>query len=150
MSVLSVVRALALLAPAVLSQTTTTAPVTSAVTTTPVTTTQPATSSVSTKRNHLSYSATYTPGVNLPAKSETGQTGTNQCGTASNSSSSCQNVFVNSVQDFCLFGPPVAGELVGQTEVSRARNFRGLGLWLAWRLIFPLGEIGRKSRSRIA
>lgn len=146
MSVLSVVCACALLAPAVLSQSTSTIPVSSAVTTTstPVTTTRPATSSVSTRRNHLSYSATYTPGVNLPAKSETGQTGTNTCGTTSSNSSDCQNVFVNSVQDFCLFGPPVAGELVGQTEVSRARNFCGLRLGDSHFVLAPL--IGNRSR----
>ncbi|KAG8871097.1 hypothetical protein FRB97_009016 [Tulasnella sp. 331] len=62
----------------------------------------------STSIKSLTYSATYTPGVNLPVTSEQGQFGTNACGTAVNATSLCQNVYINSVQDFCIFGPPVA------------------------------------------
>nr|ODO02145.1 hypothetical protein L204_00872 [Cryptococcus depauperatus CBS 7855] len=51
------------------------------------------------------YTATYSPG-SLPQTSEQGQYGTNQCGTASSATSKCQNVFVNGVDDFCLWGPP--------------------------------------------
>ncbi|WWC57765.1 uncharacterized protein I303_100300 [Kwoniella dejecticola CBS 10117] len=51
------------------------------------------------------YTATYQVGQ-LPQSSEEGQSGTNQCGTTSSQTSNCQNVFVNSVEDFCLWGPP--------------------------------------------
>ncbi|WWC85490.1 uncharacterized protein L201_000354 [Kwoniella dendrophila CBS 6074] len=51
------------------------------------------------------YTATYQVG-SLPQYSEEGQSGTNQCGTTSSQTSNCQNVFVNSVDDFCLWGPP--------------------------------------------
>ncbi|WWC67152.1 uncharacterized protein I206_101059 [Kwoniella pini CBS 10737] len=51
------------------------------------------------------YTATYQVG-SLPQSSEEGQSGTNQCGTTSSQTSNCQNVFVNSVEDFCLWGPP--------------------------------------------
>lgn len=52
------------------------------------------------------YTATYTPS-NLPDKSENpGQIGTNACGTTSSPNSLCQNVYLNSVDDFCLWGPP--------------------------------------------
>lgn len=55
------------------------------------------------------YTATYVP-TNLPDKSEQpGQIGTNNCGTESNQSSLCQNVYINSVDDFCLWGPPYEG-----------------------------------------
>jgi len=50
------------------------------------------------------YSATYLP-VNLPPKTEEGQWGTNQCGTESSQNSTCQNVYINSVDDFCLWAP---------------------------------------------
>jgi hypothetical protein len=53
------------------------------------------------------YTATYTVG-DLPASSEEGQSGTNQCGTASTQTSGCQNLYVNSVDDFCLWGPPAS------------------------------------------
>lgn len=71
----------------------------------PTTTTAATTHAASVKS--LTYSATYTPGVNLPVTSEPGQFGTNACGTAINATSLCQNVYINSVQDFCIYGPPV-------------------------------------------
>jgi len=53
--------------------------------------------------NRLSDTATYDPN-NLPPTTEQGQTGTNQCGTGSNQTSQCQNIYVNSLRDFCLWG----------------------------------------------
>lgn len=41
------------------------------------------------------YTATYSPD-NLPDHTEPGQTGTNRCGTGSNQTSSCQNVYSSS------------------------------------------------------
>lgn len=70
--------------------------------------------------NAQTYSATYLPS-NAPPTTEEGQTGTNQCGTAANQTSNCQNVYgmqlnfclssnltcrlgiVNSVDDFCIW-----------------------------------------------
>ncbi|RSH89632.1 hypothetical protein EHS25_002183 [Saitozyma podzolica] len=51
------------------------------------------------------YTATYYYG-SQPAITEQGQTGTNQCGTTSSQTSECQNAFINSVEDFCVWGPP--------------------------------------------
>ena len=51
------------------------------------------------------YTATYDAN-NLPQSSEQGQYGTNACGTASSQTSNCQNAYINSVNDFCLWGPP--------------------------------------------
>ncbi|WVQ94305.1 hypothetical protein IAU59_001384 [Kwoniella sp. CBS 9459] len=51
------------------------------------------------------YTATYQVG-SLPQSSEEGQSGYNACGTTSSQDSMCQNVFVNAVDDFCLWGPP--------------------------------------------
>lgn len=51
------------------------------------------------------YTATYSP-YSLPDTSEQGQYGTNDCGTSSSQDSKCQNVYVNGVDDFCLWGPP--------------------------------------------
>ncbi|KAK8844561.1 hypothetical protein IAR55_006408 [Kwoniella newhampshirensis] len=51
------------------------------------------------------YTATYYVG-SLPNSSEEGQSGTNACGTTASQSSSCQNVYINAVDDFCLWGPP--------------------------------------------
>lgn len=86
------------------------------------------------------YSATYLPS-NAPPTTEDGQAGTNQCGTALNQTSECQNAYselnigiepsihtltnehlqlkVNSVTDFCIFGPPDPGpdSVIGNTEV---------------------------------
>jgi hypothetical protein len=65
--------------------------------------------------NAQSYSATYDPN-NLPPTTEQGQTGTNECGTGSNQTSQCQNLYVNSVQDFCLWGPPEPNSTIGVVE----------------------------------
>ncbi|KAF8258827.1 hypothetical protein EI94DRAFT_1753406 [Lactarius quietus] len=63
------------------------------------------------------YSATYLPS-NAPAQSEQGQTGTNQCGTGSNQTSQCQNAYINSIDDWCIFAPPDPGpgSVIGNTE----------------------------------
>jgi len=61
------------------------------------------------------YTATYDPN-NLPPTTEQDQTGTNQCGTGNNASSLCQNLYVNSVQDFCLWGPPQPNSEIGVVE----------------------------------
>jgi len=61
------------------------------------------------------YTATYDPN-NLPPTSEADQAGTNQCGTTNNATSKCQNLYVNSVQDFCLWGPQVANSVIGNVE----------------------------------
>ncbi|KAI0761257.1 hypothetical protein BD413DRAFT_246324 [Trametes elegans] len=63
------------------------------------------------------YSATYDP-HNLPPTSEDGQSGTNQCGEGSDQNSMCQNAYLNSVDDFCLWGPPTPGpdSTIGNTE----------------------------------
>ncbi|TBU28064.1 hypothetical protein BD311DRAFT_739549 [Dichomitus squalens] len=64
-----------------------------------------------------SYTATYTPD-DAPDKSEQGQAGTNKCGTGNDQNSMCQNVYVNSLDDFCLFAPPNPGasSTIGDTE----------------------------------
>ncbi|KAI0760536.1 hypothetical protein C8Q74DRAFT_1208082 [Fomes fomentarius] len=63
------------------------------------------------------YSATYLPS-NAPKQSEEGQTGTNQCGSGQNQTSMCQNLYINSLDDFCLFAPPEPGaaSTIGDTE----------------------------------
>ncbi|ODN75565.1 hypothetical protein L202_06693 [Cryptococcus amylolentus CBS 6039] len=61
------------------------------------------------------YTATYSPG-SLPDTSEEGQYGTNACGDGSAQDSKCQNVYVNGVDDFCLWGPPEAGSTIGDVE----------------------------------
>ncbi|KDQ50361.1 hypothetical protein JAAARDRAFT_42151 [Jaapia argillacea MUCL 33604] len=63
------------------------------------------------------YSATYLPS-NAPNQSEQGQAGTNQCGTGFNQTSECQNAYINSVDDFCVFAPPDPGpnSVIGNTE----------------------------------
>lgn len=61
------------------------------------------------------YTATYDPN-NLPPTTEQGQTGTNACGTGNNQTSECQNLYVNSVQDFCLWGPPEPNSAIGVVE----------------------------------
>ncbi|KAI0716990.1 hypothetical protein C8Q76DRAFT_726197 [Earliella scabrosa] len=63
------------------------------------------------------YSATYLPDT-APKTTEEGQTGTNQCGTSNDQNSMCQNVFINALDDFCLFAPPEPGpdSVVGNTE----------------------------------
>ncbi|KAG9121645.1 hypothetical protein FRC07_002330, partial [Ceratobasidium sp. 392] len=64
------------------------------------------------------YTATYLPS-NAPEHSEKGQLGTNQCGTGNSQDSLCQNVYVNSVEDFCLWAPPYSNgknSSIGETE----------------------------------
>ncbi|KAF9647665.1 hypothetical protein BDM02DRAFT_2538890 [Thelephora ganbajun] len=63
------------------------------------------------------YTATYNPS-DLPDHSENGQSGTNKCGTGSNQTSTCQNAYINSVEDFCLFAPPEPGpaSVIGNVE----------------------------------
>lgn len=60
------------------------------------------------------YSATYSP-TNLPDTTEQGQSGTNQCNGTSSSDSKCQNLFVNSIDDFCLFAPDTT-QPIGNAE----------------------------------
>ncbi|KAG8969308.1 hypothetical protein FRC03_003409 [Tulasnella sp. 419] len=60
------------------------------------------------------YSATYLP-VTLPEKTEEGQWGTNQCGTESKQDSNCQNLYINSIDDFCLWAPHTLAK-VGDAE----------------------------------
>ncbi len=59
----------------------------------------------------------------MPAKTDAkgGQTGYNDCQQrygASNPKAKCQNVFINSVKDFCLWGPPnlTTSDTVGDLE----------------------------------
>ncbi|KAF8885286.1 hypothetical protein CPB85DRAFT_1181889, partial [Mucidula mucida] len=63
------------------------------------------------------YSATYMPDT-APETTEEGQTGTNKCGTESSQTSMCQNAYINSVDDFCLWAPPSPGAdaAIGNTE----------------------------------
>jgi len=55
----------------------------------------------------------------LPNKSEPGQYGTNKCGHGDNKNSLCQNVIINSIDDFCLYAPPSSKArraTIGDTE----------------------------------
>ncbi|EUC64924.1 carbohydrate-binding module family 13 protein [Rhizoctonia solani AG-3 Rhs1AP] len=61
------------------------------------------------------YTATYDP-ANLPDKSEAEQSGTNKCGTENSKDSMCQNVYVNSASDFCVWGPPKPNGVIGEIE----------------------------------
>ncbi|KAJ7087298.1 hypothetical protein B0H15DRAFT_306905 [Mycena belliarum] len=63
------------------------------------------------------YSATYLPS-NVPEHTEEGQAGTNRCGTGSNQTSMCQNAYMNSLSDWCLWAPPAPGpqSTIGDTE----------------------------------
>ncbi|CUA67923.1 hypothetical protein RSOLAG22IIIB_13573 [Rhizoctonia solani] len=61
------------------------------------------------------YTATYDP-ANLPDKSEAEQSGTNKCGTENSQDSMCQNVYVNSASDFCVWGPPKPNGVIGEIE----------------------------------
>ncbi|KAJ7719513.1 carbohydrate-binding module family 13 protein [Mycena metata] len=45
----------------------------------------------------------------LPATSESGQSGTNACGSGQSQTSKCQTAWINSATDFCLWAPPSAG-----------------------------------------
>lgn len=96
------------------------------------------------------YTATYLP-WNAPDHTEQGQQGTNACGNGSSQDSECQNLYseprdlrstlddnlsphstVNSVEDFCLFAPPVAGanSAIGNTEVCGSYNLSFFGLFI--------------------
>ncbi|KAI0628541.1 hypothetical protein C8Q77DRAFT_1067566 [Trametes polyzona] len=63
------------------------------------------------------YSATYLPS-NAPKTTEEGQSGTNQCGTGHDQNSMCQNAYLNSLDDWCIFAPPQPGpdSVIGNTE----------------------------------
>jgi hypothetical protein len=52
----------------------------------------------------------------LPVKSESGQTGHNNCGGGSSQSSMCQTLWFNDAQDFCLWGPPSPDTSIGDSE----------------------------------
>ncbi|KAI9609928.1 hypothetical protein KEM48_006939 [Puccinia striiformis f. sp. tritici PST-130] len=54
---------------------------------------------------------------NLPYKSDgaAGQTGYNRCGTKATKDSQCQNLFINSAEDFCVFAPPTVLS-IGEAE----------------------------------
>jgi hypothetical protein len=61
--------------------------------------------------------------AHLPDKSDSahGQYGTNNCVAKygkSSQSSKCQNVFVNSIKDFCLWAPHAKGQTIGDSEAS--------------------------------
>ena len=51
----------------------------------------------------------------LPTMSQVGQSGINNCGTNSSASSQCQTLWINSLDDFCLWGPPY-NDTIGDTE----------------------------------
>ncbi|KAL5507691.1 hypothetical protein ACEPAH_5309 [Sanghuangporus vaninii] len=51
----------------------------------------------------------------LPDKSQTDQSGTNNCGTGSSQDSQCQTAWINDVDDFCLWAPPYV-DTIGNTE----------------------------------
>ncbi|CUA77129.1 hypothetical protein RSOLAG22IIIB_06520 [Rhizoctonia solani] len=64
------------------------------------------------------YTATYLPN-NVPAHTEEGQIGTNHCGTGNSQTSLCQNLYINSVEDFCLWAPPYSdgkNSSIGEVE----------------------------------
>ncbi|PBK60254.1 hypothetical protein ARMSODRAFT_898286 [Armillaria solidipes] len=63
------------------------------------------------------YTATYLPDT-APDTTEQGQSGTNKCGTTSSQDSMCQNVYINAIDDFCLWAPPIPGadSDIGATE----------------------------------
>ncbi|KAG6855768.1 hypothetical protein H0H87_011137 [Tephrocybe sp. NHM501043] len=52
----------------------------------------------------------------LPQTSQGNQYGTNKCGTGSSQQSNCQTAYMNSAEDFCLWGPPDANSTIGDTE----------------------------------
>lgn len=51
----------------------------------------------------------------LPATSEDGQSGTNNCGTTNSPTAKCQTVWINNINDFCLWAPAQKGT-VGDLE----------------------------------
>ncbi|KAH9815553.1 hypothetical protein DFH28DRAFT_892738 [Melampsora americana] len=50
-----------------------------------------------------------------PHKSEEGQSGYNDCGSVDSPNSQCQNAWINSIEDFCLFSSPTHAD-VGDSE----------------------------------
>lgn len=64
---------------------------------------------------HAGHITAYNP-EDAPYQTQPGQSGYNQCGTGYNQSSECQNAYVNTIQDFCLWAPPYTGSTVGDTE----------------------------------
>ncbi|KAJ9106192.1 hypothetical protein QFC21_001336 [Naganishia friedmannii] len=67
------------------------------------------------------YTATYDPN-NLPKTTEDGQAGTNQCGTGSSQDSMCQNVYLNSLDDFCLFAPSSTTSAYGDSSLGNTER----------------------------
>ncbi|KAB5589430.1 Carbohydrate-binding module family 13 protein [Ceratobasidium theobromae] len=61
------------------------------------------------------YTATWDP-ANLPDTTEADQSGTNKCGTGNSQDSMCQNLYVNSASDFCIWGPPKPDSVIGEIE----------------------------------
>lgn len=57
---------------------------------------------------------------NLPDTWEQGQSGSNQCAKWKpyNDKAKCDNVFINNVRDFCLWGPPSGQEEIGNVETE--------------------------------
>jgi len=55
----------------------------------------------------------------IPEKTAQGQSGRSACGTSSSQQSNCQTAWINSLQDFCLFGPPNPNSEVGNTETEQ-------------------------------
>ncbi|KNE96843.1 hypothetical protein PSTG_09826 [Puccinia striiformis f. sp. tritici PST-78] len=53
--------------------------------------------------------------ANPPYETMPGQYGYNQCGAGASPNSKCQNVYIKSAMDFCLFGPPMLAR-VSETE----------------------------------
>ncbi|EGF99813.1 uncharacterized protein MELLADRAFT_94094 [Melampsora larici-populina 98AG31] len=52
----------------------------------------------------------------LPNTTEPGQYGYNRCGKHSSQDSNCQTLYVNSLNDFCLWAPPSGQQEVGNSE----------------------------------
>ena len=50
-----------------------------------------------------------------PATSQSGQAGTNACGTGSSSTSNCQTLVLNSIDDFCVWSPGTV-DTIGNSE----------------------------------
>ncbi|CAO1617676.1 unnamed protein product [Jaminaea pallidilutea] len=70
----------------------------------------------------LSQAAYETPD-NLPAKTDSagGQNGYNDCRKrygASSQKAKCQNLYVNSIKDFCVYGPPGTHKTIGDQEAK--------------------------------
>lgn len=51
----------------------------------------------------------------IPATTESQQSGTNACGTSNSQDSMCQTAWINDADDFCLWAPPSPGN-IGDTE----------------------------------